>query len=84
MTTPATDRVVMPVCWEPVEPGDEFTVRLDGAITLTPAVALVRSTLILAGSWTMPPVALTPDSREQVRPELVEASRDFITALPTT
>jgi hypothetical protein len=50
MTAPAADRVVMPVCWEPVEPGDEFTVQLDGAITLTPAAALAGSTLTLAGT----------------------------------
>jgi hypothetical protein len=30
---------------------------------------------------TMPPAALTPDSREQVRLELVETSREFITSV---
>jgi hypothetical protein len=37
--------------------------------------------LTLAGTCEMPPTAVTPDRREQVRLELIEASREFITGV---
>jgi hypothetical protein len=81
ITAPAADRLVLPVCWEPVEPGDEFTVQLHGSITLAPAVEHGHSALTLAGVCPVPPGALTPDGREQVRLEFMEASREFITSV---
>ena len=81
IAVPAPDRVVLPVTWEPVEPGDEFTVQLQGNITLAPAAEHGHSALTLAGFCGLPPGALTAESREQVRLELMEASREFITSV---
>jgi hypothetical protein len=81
LEAPAPDHVVLPVCWEPAEPGDEFTVRLHGSIILAPAAEHGRSALTLTGVCPVPPGALTPDGREQVRLEFMEASREFITGV---
>ncbi len=77
----AAGRVTLSVRWEPVEPGDEFTVLLDGSVTLAPAATRERSELVLAGTCAMPRRALTPEGCEQVRRELDEASREFITSV---
>jgi hypothetical protein len=81
IAAPAADRLVLPVFWEPVEPGDELTVALHGSITLAPAAEQRRSALTLTGVCQVPPCALTPDGREQVRLEFMEASREFITSV---
>lgn len=81
LAAPAADRVVLPVTWEPVESGDEFTVQLDGNITLAPAAEHGHVALTLAGFCRTPPGALTADGREQATLELSEASRDFITSV---
>jgi hypothetical protein len=81
MAAPAPDRIVLPVIWEPVEPGDEFTVQLQGNITLAPATEHGHIALTLAGFCGMPPAALTADRREQVRLEFMEASREFVTSV---
>ena len=76
----APDRIVLPVSWEPVEPGDDFTVQLDGNITLAPATEDGHSALTLAGAC---PMSRAPSVRvrEQVRLELMEASREFIASV---
>ena len=81
VAAPAADHVVLPVCWEPVEPGDEITVQLHGSITLAPAVEQGHCALTLAGICQVPPGALTANVREQVRLEFMEASREFITSV---
>ena len=81
MTAPAGDHVVLPVGWEPVEPDDEFTVRLTGSIVLAPATEQGCSALTLSGACQVPPGAPTPDGCDQVRPELIEAAREFITSV---
>jgi hypothetical protein len=81
MTAPAADRIVLPVGWEPVEPDDEFTVQLDGTITLAPAAAQGCSALTLSGACQVPPAALTANGCHQVRLELIEAAREFITSV---
>jgi len=78
---PAPDHVVLPVCWEPVEPGDESTVQLRGSITLAPAAKHGHSALTLTGVCPVPPGALTADGREQVRLEFIAASREFVTGV---
>lgn len=81
IAAPAPDRIVLSVCWEPVEPGDEFTVQLHGSINLAPAAERGHCALTLTGICQVPPGALTADGREQVRLELMEASREFITSV---
>jgi hypothetical protein len=81
IASPAPDRVVLPVTWEPVEPSGAFTVQLDGGITLTPAAEHGHSVLTLAGFCWIPPGALAGNGREQVRLEFMEASQEFITGL---
>ena len=81
ITAPAADHIVLPVGWEPVEPDDEFTVQLSGSITLAPATAQGCCALTLSGVYQAPPRALTRDGRDQVRLELIEASREFITSV---
>jgi hypothetical protein len=81
LATPAADRVVLPVTWEPVAPGDEFTVRLDGNITLAPAAEQGHVALTLAGFCQIARGTLTADVRERVTLELKEASREFITSV---
>ena len=49
MTVPAADHIVLPVGWEPVEPGDEFTVQLEGSVILAPAATQGYSALTLSG-----------------------------------
>ncbi len=78
LATPAPDRVVLRVTWEPVEPGDEFTVQLDGSITLAPAMEHGHSALTLTGACPMPAGALTAGARQRVTAELMDASREFI------
>lgn len=84
MAVPAAARVLLPVRWESVEPGDQFTVLLDGDITLAPATAQGRSSLTLAGVCRMPPGALTAGDRERARLQATEASREFITSVART
>ncbi len=81
LEVPAADHVVVPVRWEPVEPGDEFTVRLDGSLTLAPAAEPGRSALTLAGICQVFPSALTARGHEQVRLEFMEASLEFVTSV---
>jgi len=81
MTAPAADHIVLPVGWEPVEPDDESTVRLNGTITLAPATAQGCSALTLSGACQVPPGLLTPEDGDQVRLELIEAAREFITSV---
>lgn len=77
----ATARVLLPVRWEAVEPGDQFTILLDGDITLAPASAQGSSSLTLAGVCRMPPGTLTAGDREQARLQVIEVSREFITSV---
>lgn len=81
VTTSATDRMILPFQWEPVEPGDELTFQLSGSITLARAVARGHSALTVAGICQIPSGALAPDDFEQVRLRLMEATREFSTAL---
>ena len=81
IATPAANRVILPFRWEPAEPGDELIGWLSGSITLAPALSRRHSALTLAGICQIPPGALTPDGCEQVRLELMEASREFITSV---
>ena len=84
MAASTAARVLLPVSWESVAPGDAFTVLLDGDITLAPAIAQGRSSLTLAGVYRMPPITLTADDCEQARLQAIEASRDFITSVART
>lgn len=81
ITAPAADHIVLPVGWEPVDPDDEFTVRLSGSVTLAPAVARGCCALTLSGVCQAPPRDLTQDGGDQVRLELIGASREFITSV---
>ena len=81
MAAPAPDNIVLPVTWEPVEPGDQFTIQLRGKITLSPATEHGHSALTLAGVYQLPPGALTAEGREQVRLEFMEASLEFMTSV---
>jgi hypothetical protein len=81
VTTPAAGQIILPFRWEPVEPGDELTVQLSGSITLAHAVARGHSALTMAGICQIPSGALAPDDFEQVRLELMDASREFITSV---
>jgi hypothetical protein len=81
VSAPAADHIVLPVAWEPVEPDDGLTVRLSGSITLAPAAAQGCCALTLSGICQAPPGALTQDGGDQVRLELIEASREFITSV---
>jgi hypothetical protein len=81
ITAPAADHVVLPVEWEPVEPDNEFTLQLTGTIVLAPGTAQGCSALTLSGACQMPPAALTPDGGDQVRLELIEVAREFITSV---
>ena len=81
MTAPAADHIVLPVGWEPVEPGDEFTVQLEGSVILAPAATPGYSALTLSGVCRLPRASRTPDGCGQVRLELIEAAREFITGV---
>ena len=81
VTAPAADQIVLPFCWEPAESGGGLTVQLSGTITLARAVACGHSALSLAGICQIPSGALAPDDFEQVRLELMDASREFITTV---
>lgn len=81
ITAPAADHVVLPVGWEPVEPDDEFAVHLTGSIIVAPAIARGCSALTLSGDCQLPPGVMTADGCDQVRLELIEASREFITSV---
>lgn len=81
LTAPAADQFILPFRWEPVEPGHELIVQLSGSITLARAVACGHSALTVAGICKIPSAALAPDDFEQVRLELMEASREFITSV---
>ena len=74
----APDHVTLSVRWEPVEPGDELTVLLDGTVTLAPGATRGQCELTLAGTCEVPVEALTPDACEQLGRELSEACREFI------
>jgi hypothetical protein len=75
---------MLPVRWESVEPGDEFTVLLGAGITLTPAADEGHSTLTLAGFCRLPEGTLTADGYEQARAQATEATRTFITSVAAT
>lgn len=75
----AQECVILSVRWEPMEPGDEFTVLLDGSVTLAPAAAPEQSVMTLTGTCETRAGAMTPDACEQLSRELSEASREFIT-----
>jgi hypothetical protein len=75
---------VLPVQWESVEPGDEFTVLLDGDITLAAADGQANSILTLAGFCRLPDRTLTADGYQQARAQVIEAARAFITSLAAT
>lgn len=81
MTAPAADHVVLPVGWEPVEPDDEFTVQLKGSVILAPASTRGQCALTLSGVCQVPRAALTRGGCDQVRLELIEAAREFITGV---
>jgi len=75
---------LLPVQWESVEPGDGFTVLLDGDITLAPVAGKTHSTLTLAGFCRLPESTLTADGYEQARVQVIEAAREFITSVAVT
>jgi hypothetical protein len=81
MTAPAPDHVVLPVGWEPVEPDDKFTVQLKGSVILAPAAEPGHCALTLTGVCEVPRAALTVNGCDQVRLELTEAAREFITGV---
>jgi hypothetical protein len=81
LEVPAADHLVVPVCWEPVEPGDGFTVRLEGSLTLAPASEQGRSALTLTGICQVLPSTVTAVGRERVRLEFKEASLEFVTSV---
>jgi DNA-binding transcriptional LysR family regulator len=81
VTAPAADQIILPFRWEPAEPGGGLTVQLSGSITLARAVACGHSALTLAGICQIPSGALAPDDFEEIRLELMEASREFITTV---
>lgn len=81
VTTSAAGQLILPFRWEPVEPGHELTLQLSGSITLARAVASGHSTLTMAGICKIPSGALAPDDFEQIRLELMAASREFITSV---
>jgi hypothetical protein len=72
---------VLPVRWESIDPGDEFTVLLDADITLAPADRPAHSTLTLAGSCLLPKRTLTCDGYGQASTQVIEASRAFIASV---
>jgi hypothetical protein len=75
---------VLPVQWESVEPGDEFTVLLDGDITLAPDAEQGSSTLSMAGFCRLPEGILTANGYEQARAQVIEAARAFISGVAAT
>jgi hypothetical protein len=75
---------VLPVQWESVEPGDEFTVMLDGDITLAPADEQAHSTLALAGFCRLPHCDLIAEDYALARKQVIEAVRTFITSVAVT
>jgi hypothetical protein len=81
MSVPAADHIVLPVEWEPVEPGDEFAIQLEGSVILAPAATRGYSALTLSGAGRLPEASLTPDGRGRARPALIEAAREFITGV---
>jgi hypothetical protein len=81
MAVLAADRMVAPVRWEPVEPGEGLAVELSGRITLAPAADLARSTLTLAGFCQEAPGAMARDVRARPRPEFTQASRELIISI---
>jgi hypothetical protein len=81
MTVPAADHIVLPVGWEPVEPGDEFTLQLEGSIVLAPAATQGHSALTLSGVCPVPRAVLALDACDQLRLELIETAREFITGV---
>ena len=81
VTAPAADQIILPFRWEPAEPGGGLTVQVSGSITLARAVACGHSALTLAGICQIPSGALAPDDFEEIRLELMEASREFITTV---
>ena len=81
VTASAADQIILPFRWEPAEPGGGLTVQLSGSLTLARAVACGHSSLSLAAICQIPSGALAPDDFEQIRLELMEASREFITTV---
>lgn len=79
--TAARSSVVLPVQWELVEPGDEFTILLDGDVVLAQAAGEDQPSLTLAGFCRMPGGALPADGDAGARAQLAEAARAFITSI---
>lgn len=75
--------MVLPVRWESVEPGDEFTVLLDGDVTLAREDGQGHRTLTMAGFCRVPCGVATSGDFERARVELAEAARIFITSVAT-
>lgn len=71
---------VLPIRWELVGLDGEFSVLLEGEISLSPTAAPDRSTLRLAGTCRLP--ARTPTTDDQdAKAQLVETVREFITSV---
>jgi hypothetical protein len=78
---PAPDRIVLPVYWEPVEPGDDPTLELVGTIILAAAATAGQTALTMTAACQPPPGAWPRDRCERARAELLEACREFITSV---
>jgi len=74
------DVVVLPVRWESLEPGDEFTVLLDADITLDRVCGQETGVLTLAGVCRLSGT-LSADSHEHARTQITEAAGAFITSV---
>jgi hypothetical protein len=71
---------VLPVRWESLEPGDEFTVLLDADITLAPVAGRETGVLTLAGVCRLSGT-LDADTHEHARTQLTEMAGAFITSV---
>jgi hypothetical protein len=72
---------VLPVHWEPLEPGGALAVLLAGDITLSLAAAPWNSSLALAGCCQLVTAAEAGSSCEQARLEFIkQAAQSFITS----
>jgi len=75
----AASRALLPARWESLEPGDEFSVLLDGDITLAAVSGQAQGMLTLSGVCRLIPATLIACGCEQARMQLIEATRAFIT-----
>lgn len=80
----AGSRLVLPVQWEQVNPGDEFTVLLDGDVTLASADGQASRMLTLAGFCRVPGAMAAADDFELSRVQLAEGACAFITEVAGT